>query len=680
MNAFQFEHRPVGRRSVSLSEDETMHAQKPPANPISQRRGLIALAAAAVLSAGTHAVAQTQPAAAAAALQQQRQEAAAAALQQRQEAAAAAQQQRAAAVAAAQEQRAAAMAAAQEQRAALLQQRQEAAAAAQQQRAAAVAAAQEQRQAAMAAAQQQRQAAMAAAQQQRAAAVAAAQQQRTAAAAAAAAAQQQRTAAAGAHGTAGGATTQPAQAASSKWHLPLLGSKGPATGPSATPAAANPVRRFFDSFNKRGNAAPAAGPAANLSGAAKHAAGPATIAGAAHAADGQVRLASLNSDQALSARTLQSQQFLGHSAPPGTRELLAPNGSTVRRAADGSILDVHNPKSGVYIQHGLDGSRRITVEQPDGSRVFAPAHGTAYVQHPYLFHSQPFDHRTLYQQGQLTHQFYRPYTYAGVNMDVYAPQRFYSPDVYRWAGGYYSAPVRPQWNYVTTPTPWFSYYKGYFTPESSYLSPVGWLTDYVLATSLISAYHTHPGGAGTAPPGPQTAATITPEVKQKVSDEVARQVHRESVEAEENARNKDSPPGTGSVVQELGDHEPHVFVVASDLDLVDPSGRRCMVSEGDVVQVVSEAKPRSGTATSVVLASKGGVECARSAQVEIALSDLQEMQNHMRETIDQGMANSSVGSRAATVAPAYAAAAPAPDANAAREIEQQKEIAAAADG
>jgi len=663
-----------------------MFARNARANPISGRRGLLILAAAAMLGAGTHSVAQAQSAAAVAAQQrqdaaaaalQQRQEAAAAALQQRQEALAAAQQQRAAAVAAAQEQRAAAMAAAQEQRAAAVAAQQQRMAAAQQQRAAAMAAAQQQRTAAMAAAQEQRAAAVAA-QQQR---MAAAQQQR---AAAMAAAQQQRTAAAGvraAPGAAGGATTQPAQAAASRFHLPLPGSKGSTAGSPAAPASANPVRRLFDSF-KRGNSPAAGAPADNLTGAAKHGAGagPAALATAAPGADSRVRLASLNSTQAFAARTPQSQQFLGHSAPPGSREMLAPNGSTVRRAADGSIVDVHNPKSGVYIQHGLDGSRRITVEQPDGSRVFAPAHGVAYVQHPYEFHAQSFDVRTRSQQGQLTHQFYRPYSYAGVNMDVYAPQRFYSPDVYRWAGGYYSAPVRPQWNYVTTPTPWFSYYKGYFKPESSYLSPVGWLTDYVLATSLISAYHTHPAAAGAAPPAQETAATITPEVKQKVSDEVARQVHRESVEAEENAQNKDSPPGTGGVVQELGDRESHVFVVASDLDLVDPSGRRCMVSEGDVVQVVSEAKPKSGTATSVVLASKGGVECARAAQVEIALSDLQEMQNHMRETIDQGMANSSVGSKAATVAPPYAAAAPGPDANAAKEIEQQKEIAAAADG
>jgi len=124
-----------------------------------------------------------------------------------------------------------------------------------------------------------------------------------------------------------------------------------------------------------------------------------------------------------------------------------------------------------------------------------------------------------------------------------------------------------------------------------------------------------------------------------------------------------------------------VFVVASDLDLADPAGRRCLMSEGDVVQVISAANRETSTAQAVVLASKGGgVECQRAAQMEIALADLQEMENHMRETIDQGMAATSAGRGADTVTPAYAAAAPPPDANAAHESEQQQQIAAAAEG
>jgi hypothetical protein len=528
------------------------------------------------------------------------------------------------------------------------------------------------------------------------------------------------------------AAQQP-QAAASKWHLPFFGGKpaangaasgnGTATanGAAAAPASSNPVKHFFDSFTNRGaKAAPATGngasgaagspgnagnPATGTAGrtggsagapaAGRSAGAPGTSGSAprhaatgsggsaalpAHTTDNRVRLASLNSDQAVSARSVQSQTFLGHAAPAGSHELQQPDGSIVRKASDGSTLELRNPKNGLSIQHGLDGSRRVTVDQPDGSRVFAPSHGLAYVQHPYLFHAQPFDHRTLVQQGHLTHQFYRPYTYAGVTMDAYAPQHYYSPDVYRWAATRYAQPVQPQWNFVNTPTPWYSYYKGYFTPETSYSSPVGWLTDFVLATSLISAYNTHPPAAGAAPVQPDATPVISPEVKEKVSDEVARQVHRESLEADENAQNKDPSPGAGGVVQELSDREPHVFVVSSDLDLVDPSGRRCMVSEGDVVQVISGPKAKTGTATTVVLASKGGVECERAAQVEVALADLQEMQNHMRETIDQGMANTSVGAKAPTVTPAFAAAAPPPDPNAGKEIEQQKAIAAAADG
>jgi uncharacterized membrane protein len=122
-----------------------------------------------------------------------------------------------------------------------------------------------------------------------------------------------------------------------------------------------------------------------------------------------------------------------------------------------------------------------------------------------------------------------------------------------------------------------------------------------------------------------------------------------------------------------------VFVVASDLDLVDPSGRRCTVSEGDVVQVVSEPKTGGAAVDAVVMASKGGVECGRSAQVEIALTDVQEMQNHMRETIDQGMADTNAGKQAAKVTPAFAASPPPADTNAAAEIEQQQQIAAAAE-
>jgi hypothetical protein len=468
------------------------------------------------------------------------------------------------------------------------------------------------------------------------------------------------------------------------WNLLPGNHASTANAAHGTSAGSTASRNPFGSLFGHKETAPAPGPRP----------GPGPGQATAGAPAKGMRLASLDSGHAGSGAA-QSQTFLGHPAPPGSREMRTASGSIVRTAADGSVLDVRNPKSGMTIHHALDGSRHVLVEQPDGSRIVAPSRGVPYVQHPYIFQARAFDHRTFYDRGQLTHQFYRPYNFGGTTLDVYAPQRFYPGSVYQWATSRYRAPLVPSWNYVSTSAPWFTHYRDYFTPETSYSSPLGWLTDFVLATSLITAYDTHrpaasqpsapsnpapavPLAAGAAAPAP--TAAITPQVKDMVADEVDRQVKQESVEARASTQDKPLPEGAGSVVEELNDREPHVFVVASDLDLVDPGGRRCMISEGDVVQVISAANRETSSAQAVVLASKGGMECERAAQVQIALSDLQEMQNHMRETIDQGMAGTSAGRSAATVTPAYAAAAPPPDANAAREIEQQQQIAAAAEG
>jgi hypothetical protein len=393
-----------------------------------------------------------------------------------------------------------------------------------------------------------------------------------------------------------------------------------------------------------------------------------------------LHVASLNTNQAAAGRATQSRAFLGHPGPPGSIEKETRNGSIVRTAADGSVIDVRSPRNGMYIQHGVDGNRRITVERPDGSRIYASAssRGIQYVQHPYTFGGRPYSNRTFYMNGKTYHQVYRPYRYAGTTLDVYAPTRVYEPAMYQWATTRFNAPQPYNWGYTNgAAPPWYSYNKGYFTPDSSYSSPSSWLADFVLGASLALAYAAAPPSS---PTPPANAAPVTPEVKQKLAQEVDRQVREESVEAQATVQNRDIPAGSGSVVQELGDRQPHVLVVASDLDLVDPSGRRCMVSEGDVVQVVSPPQPSSGTAQAVVLSSKGGVECERAAQVDIAVADLQEMQNHMRETIDQGLATTNAAKQAKSMTPAYAAAAPPADPDASRELAQQQQIAAAAEG
>jgi hypothetical protein len=85
----------------------------------------------------------------------------------------------------------------------------------------------------------------------------------------------------------------------------------------------------------------------------------------------------------------------------------------------------------------------------------------------------------------------------------------------------------------------------------------------------------------------------------------------------------------------------------------------------------------------VVLSSKGGLECRKSSVVTVALADLQDMQNHMREAIDQGLQElqEKQGKNGLPAAPpsamtppvntAFVQDAPPPDPNAVAEINQQ---------
>jgi hypothetical protein len=374
---------------------------------------------------------------------------------------------------------------------------------------------------------------------------------------------------------------------------------------------------------------------------------------------------------------VRSQTFAGHPGPAGSIETKNRNGDIVRKAADGSVIDVRSPKNGMLIHHSLDGNRKVIVERPDRSRIVASSRGIQYVQHPYNYGGHSYDHRTLYVQGHLFHQLYRPYNYGGTNLDVYATSRYYDPKFYQWATTPMKAPEPFTWGYTTSSPPWFTYYKSYFKPEPTYSSPLLWLTDFLFASSLSTHYATAQPSSDAQP---SDASPVTPQVKQMVADEIGRQVKQESTEAQENAQNKEPEAGASSVVTEISDRQTHVFVVDSDVDLVDPSGRRCMISLGDVVQVVGGPQSSTGTVSAIVLASKGGVECERAAQVDIALNDLQEMQNHMRETVDQGMANTKAGKSSASVTPAFATSVPPPDPDAARELDQQQQLAAATDG
>ena len=352
------------------------------------------------------------------------------------------------------------------------------------------------------------------------------------------------------------------------------------------------------------------------------------------------------------------------------------------------------------IHRGLNGSRVVIVDRPDHSRIFVARGGFGYVQHPYVFHGQAFAQRTYWDHGHAYARFYASYPYHGVYLSVYAPAHFYRVGFYGWAYNPWVRPVPYGWGWGGNP--WYGYYGFYFAPYPVYAGPAFWLTDYLIATSLQASYAAQAQAQANADYAAANGPVLTPDVKAQIADEVKYDVQQENLAAQANMNNPQGPPPDTSVGALLSDGRPHVFVAGADLDLVDVYGRECMVTEGDVVQVQSPPPPDAVQANAIVLASKGGNECARSAMVAIAMTDLQEMQNHMRETVDQGMAElqAKQGQGGLPPAPAadvgppasagFAQDAPPPDPNAqaeinaqataANQVEQQNASAAPADG
>jgi hypothetical protein len=338
------------------------------------------------------------------------------------------------------------------------------------------------------------------------------------------------------------------------------------------------------------------------------------------------------------------------------------------------------------IHHGLNGSTSVIVEKPDHSRIFAERGRPGYVQHPYFYQGHEFAHRTYYENGRAYDRFYGRYPYHGVYLEVYRPARYYPVGFYGWAYQPWARPVPYAWGWAGNP--WNNYYGYYFTPYPVYSAPSLWLTDYLISASLAAAYAAqaanNQAAAAAAANGPPV---MTPQIKQMIADEVKRQVDQENAEAQANANaNAQNQPANaaGGVGALLGDNRTHVFVAGSDLDLVDLTGRECAISQGDVLAVSSPPDSGATAVNATVLASKGAMECASAADVSVALTDLQEMQNHMRETIDQGLADlqSKQGQGGLPSAPAaalgqpaqagFSAGAPPPDPSAGTQIAQQE--------
>ena len=362
------------------------------------------------------------------------------------------------------------------------------------------------------------------------------------------------------------------------------------------------------------------------------------------------------------------------------------NGTAAQFGGDGRVRRVSVRDTTII--HGPGGGRNIYVRRADHTVIFTNGAGHGYIQRPFAFHGHDYARRTFYYNGRPEVRYYRSFSYRNVYLSEYAPVRYYSPVFYGWAYHPWGRSISFRWGWYDRP--WYGYYGGYFRPYDSYPSAAFWLTDYLISASLEAAYQQRMDAQAAAQAqyqqddyGPDDgSAALTPEVKQAIALEVQRQLALENNERQLASQNVEPDPGSSGLPRTLSDGSSHVFVVANTMDVSDAMGQSCVVSEGDVLQM-QNPPPQEATAGFLAVMASKNQDCPRGAVVTVEFADLQEMQNHMRANIDDGLQQlqaqagqgglppAPMGADAAPVQSAFAPVAPPADPNVASELSEQ---------
>jgi hypothetical protein len=254
-----------------------------------------------------------------------------------------------------------------------------------------------------------------------------------------------------------------------------------------------------------------------------------------------------------------------------------------------------------------------------------------------------------------------------------------------------------------------------------YAAPAFWITDYLISANLQAAYAASAaanaaavananaaagGDAGAAPAdgggggGAQSSVVLTPEVKQAIADEVKAQIAAErdaaaaqsATPAAATAAPAADPQQSAAatppeVVPDALNPNNRTFIVADALNPQLPDGTECSLTQGDVLTRIDDTPDGNNNVKVLVSGSQKG-DCSSGAQVAVSLNDLQEMHNHFREQIDDGLEQlaKNQGKNGMPAAPAGSAVSrpnpegqATPDPNAAAELQQQDQEADQAD-
>ncbi|MFZ0562144.1 MAG: hypothetical protein WAM43_11070, partial [Terriglobales bacterium] len=349
----------------------------------------------------------------------------------------------------------------------------------------------------------------------------------------------------------------------------------------------------------------------------------------------------------------------GHT-PAGTRNVSLRGGGSASVRSNGQIRSID--RGGMHISNGLHGGRTV-VGMHNGARVVnIGAHG-GYVQRPYLNRGgHAYYSRTYFSHGHYYAGVYRGYNWHGHMYYGFHPGFFYHPGFYGW--GYHPWGVHLAWGvglWGWGGAPWYGFYGGWFAPYPYYAGPAFWLTDYLIAAELQSAYEARQeaaadsaaasyGDDGGYPPSSASGSAsvgLTPEVKQAIADEVSAQLAAQQAQASQDSGSggqasapatPSSAPSAAPAADEVPpalDPARRTFVVDNNLTVV-ANGQECGLTGGDVLTRLTDTPDADNTVSASVSASKKS-DCAAGQTVAVKVDDLQEMQNHFAEQLNNGL-------------------------------------------
>jgi hypothetical protein len=373
--------------------------------------------------------------------------------------------------------------------------------------------------------------------------------------------------------------------------------------------------------------------------------------------------------------------------------LTTKSGDEARFDSTGHVRVIHSQDTTIRL--GPRGGRTIVTERPDHTRIVSIGPHYGYVDRPIVRGGRPYLERTYVSDGHVYARAYPGYYYHGALYYHYVPAYYYAPAFYGWAVHPWHAPVVFAWNWG----PWQGYYGYYFSPYPNYVSASLWLTDYIIAQELQTAFDAQQAANNSQPaPGPSAdsqaaappgeisqGAPVSPEVKQAIATEVTAQLNAEDNSATSlTATTASAPAPGGDVLPEALSPTNRTFIADISLDEDLDDGATCSVGPGDVLTRVDNS-PDANQRVKVVIRSSAKGDCAAGTRVVVSAADLQDMSNHMREKVDDGVGQlaQDQGKNGMPGAPAakpvqVADAQAAPDLDAQHQLQQQQHTADAA--